>query len=155
DLSGDPDSWEVMRRVRTTCLTAFANQDLPLEHLTETRDNERGLKPAKLASIMIFLNNSMFRPSRAAGRVTVEEANTHMLVPVVTLTAFEIILMLTEGSEGLTGTCVYKPHLFSARTINCLLRDFESVMQRMVKSPARPISTIRVSYNKRETALDA
>src|SRR5262249_39675809 len=88
DLSGDPDSWEVMRRVRTTCLTAFANQDLPMEHLTETRDNERGLKPAKLASIMILLNNSMLRPSRATGRVTVEEVNANMLVPVVTLTAF-------------------------------------------------------------------
>jgi acyl-CoA synthetase (AMP-forming)/AMP-acid ligase II/acyl carrier protein len=152
NLTGDPDSREVMRRVRTTCLTAFANQDLPMELLTKTRDNKRSLEPATLASVMILLNNWILRPSRAIGRtVTVEEANANMLVPVVTLTAFEIILMLTEGPEGLTGTCVYKPHLFSARTIECLLRDFEAVLERMVTCPALPISTIRVSCYRGET----
>jgi len=145
NLTGDPDSREVMQRVRTTCLKAFANQALPMELLTKTSDNKRGLKPATLASVMILLNNSTLRPSRAIGRmITVEEANANMLVPVVTLTAFEIILMLTEGPDGLTGTCVYKPNLFSARTIECLLRDFKAVLERMVARPALPISTIRV-----------
>ena len=100
---------------------------------------------------MILLNNSILRPSQPSGRaVTVEDANANMLVPVVTLTASEIILMLTESPEGLTGTCVYKPHLFSARTIDRLLGDFEAVLERMVKYPSQPISTIRVSLNKRD-----
>ena len=123
-----------------------------MELLTKTRDNKRSLEPATLGSVMILLNNWILRPSRAIGRtVTVEQANANMLVPVVTLTAFEIILMLTEGPEGLTGTCVYKPHLFSARTIECLLRDFEAVLERMVTCPALPISTIRVSCYRGET----
>ena len=30
---------------------------------------------------------------------------------------------------GLVGTCVYKPHLFGARTIDRLLRDFQEVLE--------------------------
>jgi acyl-CoA synthetase (AMP-forming)/AMP-acid ligase II/acyl carrier protein len=151
NLTGDPDAREVMRRVRTTCLMAFANQDLPMEYLMEFRDNERGLKPATSASVMILLNNSILRPRPAIGRaLTFEEANADMLMPGVTLTTCDIILMLSEGREGLRGTCVYKPHLFTARTIDRLLRDFEAVLQGLVTRPARPISTIRVSLNKME-----
>jgi acyl-CoA synthetase (AMP-forming)/AMP-acid ligase II/acyl carrier protein len=151
NLTGDPDAREVMRRVRTTCLTAFANQDLPMEYLTEISGNERGRKSATLASVMILLNNSILRKPSAIGRaLTFEEVNTNMLMPVVTLTTFDLILMLSEGREGLTGTCAYKPHLFTARTIDRLLRAFEAVLERMVTRPARPISTIRVSLNRME-----
>ena len=48
-----------------------------------------------------------------------------MLLPLVTITTFDVILMLSESSHGLVGTCVYKPHLFGARTIDRLLRDFQ------------------------------
>jgi hypothetical protein len=100
---------------------------------------------------MILLNNSILRPRPAIGRaLTFEQANADMLMPVVTLTTFDIIVMLSEGHEGLTGTCAYKPHLFTARTIDRLLRDFEVVLEQMVTRPARPISTIRVSLNRME-----
>jgi non-ribosomal peptide synthetase component F len=156
NLTGDPDAREVMRRIRTTCLMAFANQDLPMEYLTEIRANERSLKPAMFASVMIVLNNSILRPPSGIGRaLTFEEANANMLMPVVTLTTFDIILMLSEGREGLTGTCAYKPHLFNAGTIDCLLRDFEAVLERMVTRPTRPISTIRVSPNRMEMNRDS
>jgi acyl-CoA synthetase (AMP-forming)/AMP-acid ligase II/acyl carrier protein len=156
NLTGDPDAREVMRRIRTTCLMAFANQDLPMEYLTEIRANERSLKPAMFASVMIVLNNSILRPPSGIGRaLTFEEANANMLMPVVTLTTFDVILMLSEGREGLTGTCAYKPQLFNAGTIDCLLRDFEAVLGRMVTRPARPISTIRVSPNRMEMNRDS
>ena len=151
NLTGDPDAREVMRRIWTTCLMAFANQDLPIEYLTEMRANKRSLRPATLASVMIVLNNSILRPLLRTGQaLTFEEANANMLMPVATLTTFDIILMLSEGREGLTGTCAYKPHLFNARTIDYLLRDFEAVLRRMVTHPAQPISTIRVSRIKME-----
>ena len=53
NLAGNPNPRGVMQRVRATCLAAFANQDLPIEHLAELR----GLKPAALANIMIILQN--------------------------------------------------------------------------------------------------
>jgi hypothetical protein len=68
-----------------------------------------------------------------------------MLLPLVTLTPFDIILMLSERGHGLVGTCVYKPHLFAIRAIDRLLRDFQEVLERMVTRPDKPISTIHAS----------
>jgi hypothetical protein len=48
----------------------------------------------------------------------------------------------------LVGTCVYKPHLFRARTIDRLLRDFQEVLELMTTQPERPISEFRVSLNE-------
>ena len=152
NLAGDPDAREVMRRVRATCRAAFANQDLPIECLAERRHNDRGHKPATLANVMFVLQNAAAPASAGMGRKLVfEDANPDMLMPVVTLTTFDIILMLREGRGGLAGTCAYKPHLFTARMIDRLLRNFETVLERMVSCPSQPISTIHVSFKARET----
>ena len=72
-----------------------------------------------------------------------------MLLPLVTVTTFDVILMLHESAHGLVGSCVYKPHLFDATTIDRLLRDFQEVLEQMVTQPERPISAIRVPTNKK------
>jgi hypothetical protein len=62
--------------------------------------------------------------------------------------------MFREGADGLTGSCVYKPHLFDAATIDRLLRDFRVVLERTMAEPERPISTICVSLNQEPSDLD-
>jgi hypothetical protein len=95
------------------------------------------------------LQNASLRPTSGAGHGFVfEEANPDMLQPLVTLTQFDIILMLRDSGRGLAGCCVYKPHLLRARTIDRLLRDFRHVLEVMLAQPDRPISTIRLSRNQ-------
>jgi acyl-CoA synthetase (AMP-forming)/AMP-acid ligase II len=148
-LGGDPSPQEVLRRVRATTLTAYANQDLPFEALVETLERERDLKPAALSQVMILLQNAALRPTASSGdRLSFEEADPGMLLPLVTITTFDVMLMLHQGGYGLRGTCVYKPHLFSARKIDRLLRDFHEVLDQMVAQPERPISAIRLSRNR-------
>jgi non-ribosomal peptide synthetase component F len=150
DLSGDPSPREVLRRVRATTLAALAHQDLPFEVLLETLDRERGLKPVALSQVMILLQNATLRPMASSGHsLSFEEANPNMMVPLVTATAFDVVLTLREGTDGLAGSCVYKPHLFNATTIDRLLRDFQSVLRQMVTQPERPISGISVSPNEK------
>jgi acyl-CoA synthetase (AMP-forming)/AMP-acid ligase II len=152
DLSGDPSRQEVMRRVRSTTLAAFANQDLPFEVLAETLERERAVKPARLAQVMIQLQNATLRPTGNSGHaLSFEDANLDVLVPLVTATTFDLILMLHESAHGLMGSCVYKPHLYDANAIDCLLRDFRSVLEQIVAQPEQPISAIRVS-TQRETS---
>jgi len=134
-----------MRRARETTLAAYANQDLPFEELAHTLERERALKPAALAQVMILLHNAALRPVASNGQaLAFEEADPSMLLPLVTATTFDGILMLRESAHGLVGCCVYKPHLFGTRTIGRLLRDFQSVLEHMVTQPERPISTIPV-----------
>jgi acyl-CoA synthetase (AMP-forming)/AMP-acid ligase II len=149
NLGGDPSPREVMRRVRATTLAAFAHQDVPFQDLVETLERECLLKPLALANVMIILQNATLRPTASsAHKLSFEEANPNMLVPLVTITSFDAILMLRETAHGLVGTCVYKPHLFRARTIEGLLCDFQEVLERMTMQPEQPISEIRVSLNE-------
>jgi acyl-CoA synthetase (AMP-forming)/AMP-acid ligase II len=149
NLGGDPGPREVMRRVRTTVLEAFAHQELPFEELMETLERERGLNLTALSRVMIWLQNASLRPIAGSGRkFAFEEANPSMLLPLLTVTQFDVILMLRESDRGLVGCCVYKPHLFRATMIDRLLRDFRRVLEVMLAQPDRPISTIRVSPSK-------
>jgi acyl-CoA synthetase (AMP-forming)/AMP-acid ligase II len=150
DLGGEPSLREVMRRVRATTVAALARQDVPFEELVASLERERAFEPAALAPVMITLQNAALRPVASFGRaLAFEEANPSMPMPLVTITTSDVILMLHEGAEGVTGSCVYKPHLFEVKTIDRLLRDFRSVLEQMVTYPDRPISAIRVSRNNK------
>jgi non-ribosomal peptide synthetase component F len=150
NLGGDPSPQEVMRRVRATTLAAFAHQDLPFEELMEALARERAVKPSVLAQVMIELQNATVRPMANSGSsLAFEDANPAMLLPLVTITTFDVALMLRERTHGLAGCCVYKPHLFDDTTIDRLLHDFQSVLEQMVAQSERPISTIRVSPKER------
>jgi non-ribosomal peptide synthetase component F len=89
-----------------------------------------------LSQVMIALHNATLRPMASFRHtLTFEEANPNMLGPLVTPTAFDVSLMLRESTDGLTGSCIYKPHLFDAITIDRLLRDFQEVLQQMAGAP--------------------
>lgn len=150
DLGDDPTPREVLRRVRATTLDAYANQDLPFEEIAATLQRERGFDPAKAAQVMILLHNAALRPVANSGQaLAFEEADPDMLMPLVTTTTYDIILVLREGAHGLVGSCIYKPHLFGAKSIDRLLRDFRKVLEDMVARPEQPISTIRVSLKSK------
>ncbi len=143
-LGGDPTAREVLRRVRATTLKAYAHQDLPFEVLAETLERERGLDPTKLAQVMILLHNAALRPQTSAGRaLAFEEADPGMPMPLVTTTTYDVIVGLRETAQGLVGSCIYKPHLFGAKSIDRLLADFKKILEQMASEPERRISTIR------------
>jgi len=145
DLGGSPTSQEVLRRVRSTTLTAFDHQDLPFEELAEALEREQAIESASLARIMIVLQNATLRaPAKLEGALVYEEANPNMVFPLVTITTYDVILIFVESTHGLSATCMYKPDLFNTGEIDCLLQDFENVIEQMVAQPGRPISAIQV-----------
>jgi len=149
-LGGDPSSREVMHRVRTTTLAAFANQDLPFAEVVSTLQHELGVEPAALAQVLIWLQNAALRPIVSVGEgLSFEEVDPAMLTHPAAVSAFDIMLMLRESSHGLIGTCVYKPRLFAAETIDRMLGHFEQVLEHMVLQPEQPISTIPVSLSSK------
>jgi non-ribosomal peptide synthetase component F len=144
-----------LRRVRATTLAAYVHQDLPFAELAEALERDGVAAPASLAQAMISLQNASLRPRAAAARgLSFEEANPNMLMPLVTITSYDIILILREGSDGLHMICVYKPALFRARAIDRLLRDFQEVLEQMVTNPERPISALRLSRREKRRLTD-
>ena len=143
NLDGSLSSRKVIERVRATTLSAFANQDIPLEEVVETLERERGTEPESLAQVMMWLQNGAMRPIASCGPgFAYEEADPGMLLPLATITSFDIMLMLRESDKGLVGTCVYKPQLFGARNVDRLLQDFRQVIEFMVANPEHLISAI-------------
>jgi acyl-CoA synthetase (AMP-forming)/AMP-acid ligase II len=150
-FAGNPSSREAMRRVRATTLAAFANQDIPLEEVVAALERERALERASLAQFMIWLQNAPLRPIVSAEHgLAFEELDPSMLFPLATVTTFDVMLMLRESPQGLVGTCLYKPRLFRARTIDRLLQDFRQVLDQMIRHPERRISEISVSLNEKQ-----
>jgi len=148
-LRGDPSAREVIRRVRATTRGALANQDIPFEAVVEALERDRAVTPAALAQVKMALQSDSLRPVVSSDHaLAFEEVDPGMLLPLVTVTTFDAILMLRDSTKGLVGTCVYKPHLFGVEAIDRLLRDFQQVVEHMVLQPERPISVIALSPNE-------
>jgi hypothetical protein len=92
------------------------------------------------------LQSDALRPAASSDHgLTFEEVDPGMMLPLVTMTTFDVMLNLRDSSRGLVGTCVYKPHLFSAEAIDRMLSDFQQVLEHMIVQPEQPISVIPVS----------
>jgi acyl-CoA synthetase (AMP-forming)/AMP-acid ligase II/acyl carrier protein len=148
NLGGNPNPRELMRRVRATTLAAFAHQELPFDELVTALQDEGATNPADLAQVALLLQrDTLLPPAGSEHTLAFEEINPSMLVPLATLTTVDIALMMHESTQGLVGTCVYKPSLFDVNFIDRLLRDYRSVLKEMVTRPERAISEIRLSPN--------
>jgi hypothetical protein len=151
NLRGDPSAREVIRRVRATTLGALANQDIPFEAVVEALERDRAVNPAALAQVKMSLQSDSLRPvANSDHGLAFEEVDPGTLLPLVTVTTFDVTLMLRDTTKGLVGTCVYKPHLFDGETIDRLLQDFQQVLEHMVMQPERSISLIGVSTTGRK-----
>jgi non-ribosomal peptide synthetase component F len=149
-LHGDPSAREVTRRVRVTILGALANQDVPFEAVVEALERERSIDPAALAPVKLSLQTSSLRPVESASHsLALEEIDPGTLLPLVTVTTFDVTFMLRDTPRGLVGTCEYKPHLFGDGAIDRLLCDFQQVLEQMVLQPERPISLMAISPKER------
>jgi hypothetical protein len=47
-----------------------------------------------------------------------------------------------------SGYCICQLHLSGVRTIDCPLRDFREMLERMLMQPERPTAAIRVSSRR-------
>jgi non-ribosomal peptide synthetase component F len=150
DLGGDPSPRDVLRRVRAATLAAYAHQDIPFEELAEAISNKRGLDPMQLSRVMILLHNAALRPVASSGQSLVfEEADPAMPMPLVTTTTYDVILVLREFEDGLRGSCIYKPRLFSAGFIDRLLGHYQKMLEQMATRPDRPMSSGRIAVPRK------
>jgi non-ribosomal peptide synthetase component F len=144
DLGGNPTCREVLQRVRAATLAAYAHQDLPFEELIRTLERERHLQRASLCQVMVIWQNAMLRSMQLSTEMlSVQPMEHQIVVPNVALTTFDIILILRERPQGLTGMCIYKTDLFDAATIGHMLDDFQYVLKCLSTRPEQALATFR------------
>ena len=137
DLSGNPSFQELLARVRSVTLDAYAHQDLPFEKLVEELNPERSLSYSPLFQVMFVLQNEP-KPAKLLGL-------TEHPVPINLETAkFDLILSVTEKDDLLLGSWSYNTDLFDAATIERMTANFQTLLAGIVENPQQPIAQLPI-----------
>ncbi len=133
DLAGNPSFRALLRRVRETCLEAYAYQDMPFDQVVEAVQPWQNASRMPLFNVVLVLQNVALPPLELPD-LAIE------LLEVETNTAkYDLTLTLTETPAGLRGALEYRTDLFDAMTIARLLEHFQTLLTAAAADPDRPI----------------
>lgn len=130
DLRGDPSFRELLGRVRGVTLEAFSNQDIPFESLLDEFQAGR-------LQVNFHYEVGWEPPIDLPKDVTIE-----MMRAVSGGTVFELSASMFEEPNGLRFEIEYKSALFSAESIERMLRHYETLLQSAISNPLKPISSL-------------
>jgi hypothetical protein len=136
-LGGNPSLRQVLQRVRTTMLDAYAHQDLPFEYLTRALVHTRQCERQSLFPVMFALQNAR-QHTLALPDLTIEVLETQP----VEASACELAVSLRESPQGLEGSCIYQTALYDAPTIIRLLEDYRQVLECLIAQPELRLATL-------------
>ena len=132
DLRGDPSFRDLLSRVRTTALEAFANQDVPFELLVDEFEGSR--------LQVNFLHQRVFLEKMTLfDGLTIEPLNAPSAGVV-----YELSAALLEDSAGARLELEYDPALFDKSTIERMLDHYEILLHSALTRPDRPISALPI-----------
>ena len=136
DLSGSPSFRELLRRVRSVALGAYANQDLPFERIVEELNPERIGDRNPFFQVMFALQNAP-RSRPVLPGVTLRS------LPTRTGTAkFDLTLQVHQLSRGLMASLEYDTDLFETGTVKRMLCHLQRLLEEVTSSPDRPLSSV-------------
>ena len=136
DLSGDPTVREVLQRVRTVALEAYAHQDAPFEKIVDALEVRRDMSHSPLFQVMFVLQNMPAEPIQLSG-MTLEPLRVDLGVA-----GFDLTLTMTEGPDDLAGTLEYNTDLFEMETIHRMGEQYVRVLEGVAKDVERRISSL-------------
>lgn len=148
DLSGNPTFRELLRRVKTVAVEAYAHQDLPVEMILDALQPERNLSQNPLFQVLFILQTTPM-PALEVSNLKLE------LLEVDTGTAkFDLTLDMIEKPEGLRGSLEYNTDLFDASTVARMAGHLEVLLESIAARSDRRLSEVEVlSPSERETLL--
>ncbi len=136
DLSGTPSFRQLLQRVKTITLGAYAHQDIPFDQLVQALhpDHKPGQNP--FFQVLFNLQNT---------------PNLDCALPELTLAPieldngtakFDLFLELAEQPTGMSGYFEYSTDLFRAETIARMSQHFVNLLNAMVANPDCSIAAL-------------
>jgi amino acid adenylation domain-containing protein len=147
DLSGNPTFSELLRRVRTVTLDAYANQDLPFEKLLEKLQPERDTRYSPLFQVGFTLQNF---PKQTV------ELRGLKLTPVTSssrVAKFDMHLAIEDSVDRIDGIWEYNTDLFEAATITRMIGHLQTLLKNIVENPDQEIERIDMSTENENREL--
>jgi amino acid adenylation domain-containing protein len=136
DLSGDPSFRELLRRVRSRALRAYAHQELPFERLVEELRPTRVPGRQPLFQVAFTLLNDpttgMAMPGLKVAPIAVDCGAAQ----------YDLSLRMIRTEAGLDGALEYDSDLFDAATIDRMIGHFKVLLEAAVADPDRRLSDL-------------
>ncbi len=139
DCSGNPKFKELMKRVKETCLSAFAHQDIPFELLA-----------SKVNIRQTSMDSSQFQVTfgtQNEPRVdAVFEGLTASRYPLCSapVSRYDLSLWVSDVGQNLKASWTYNAQLFDRTAIKTIHQEFELLSQAVITNPDTRLNNLRL-----------
>jgi non-ribosomal peptide synthetase component F len=134
DTSGDPSFFELLNRVRDTCLDAQAHQDAPYEKVVH--ELRSGLAAEPLIDVLFVLH------SNGSPTLSLTGADVRRVARPPQPPAMELVVVLIDEGDRIAGRFDYAGELFEASSIGSIVEQYLAIVDAVVRDPHRPLSEI-------------
>jgi amino acid adenylation domain-containing protein len=147
-LAGDPSFQELLARVRSASLAAYAHQDLPFEKLVAELSPERNLSQHPIFQVSLSAQG-MPQPELDLG-----PGLTARVAEVRTPTSkFDLSFHLGRSGDGLSAAVEYASDLFDGATVDRFLGHFRTLLAGAVERPGARISELPLMASEEQAQL--
>ncbi|WP_431784114.1 amino acid adenylation domain-containing protein [Streptomyces chumphonensis] len=136
DLAGDPAFTELLARVRSTCLDAYAHADVPFERLVDEVGAARDLSRAPLAQAVLSFGNIDIPEVRMGG------ADVRPLETSTGTSKFDLVLEVLPRGGAWQAALEYNTDLFDEATADRLLDHLTEILDAVAEAPGRRLSEL-------------
>ncbi|QKW22406.1 amino acid adenylation domain-containing protein [Kitasatospora sp. NA04385] len=144
DTSGNPTFRELLNRVRSTDLAAYARQDLPFERLVEVVNPDRTSSRNPLFQVALGLENVAEERWELPGLVTVREQIGMKVARFDLLFSFRERYAADGTADGLDGFIEFSTDLFDQPTVDALARRLGRLLRTVAADPDRRLGGLDV-----------
>ncbi len=146
DLSGNPNFFDVLERVRDTCLGAFANKEYPFRHLVDRLKVERDMSRMPLYQVeYLYISTEspmQQNPGLPEGNIALPGFEFSVFGIDRKTSPVDLQITFGESSDQLSLMFEYNTDIFEAATIDRLAHHLISVLGTALMEPERPIATL-------------
>ncbi|MCU7496665.1 MAG: amino acid adenylation domain-containing protein [Ignavibacteria bacterium] len=129
---------DLLKKVRTVSLEAYANQDVPFEKVVEAIAPVRDLSRSPLFQVMFVFQNFQARESAP------EDLKISYYPLRSQASNFDLSMVLNESEEGLLMAAEYNSDLFKAETIEGMISHYKNIISSVLADPEINIDDLKV-----------
>jgi amino acid adenylation domain-containing protein len=145
EFSGSLTFRELLSRVRETTLSAYAHQDVPFGKLVELLQPKRDFSRNPLFQVMVIFQNA------PVPRLEFSGLKLEPLEIEIESSVFDLSLAFVVENDGEVRASLRHSSLFKTCTVERMLYDLAAVLQCMVQTPDRQLSTLEVAFKMEDT----
>jgi len=134
---------EFLKQVRDTTLAAQAHQQLPFEHLVRSLERKRKMSRRSLFQVMFIYHNAN-REALASTKLIIKPVDDllNRAESGITVTTYDLILLLRETAKGLIGSLTFKRDTFDSEQAGNLRRKFFTILKSLMQKPENTIGRV-------------